>query len=87
MNAALAGVDVYSDAPDWDGFWLLRLFDAADLKPQFALSDFGRLMRPLVGGREQVLFGSVDAVAPRRHRAAADALHLKTLYELARDAQ
>ena len=86
MNAALTDASVYSDAPDWDGFWLLRLFKAAGVKPRFELSDFGRLMRSLVGGRDEALFSGVDDIAPRRHRAAADALHLKTLYDIARRA-
>ncbi|MBI1366917.1 MAG: hypothetical protein GC153_13300 [Alphaproteobacteria bacterium] len=83
MNAALAGCEVYSDAPDWDGFWLFRLYSAAGAKQAFALRDYGRLMRPLTAGCEPALFVRASRLAPRRHRAAADARHLQTLYRLA----
>lgn len=83
MNEALFDADVYSDAPDWDQFWLFRLFSAGGVRQVFALKDFGRLIRPLVGGREVDLLKRAASLAPRRHRAAADALHLRTLYELA----
>jgi hypothetical protein len=49
------------------------------------LKDYGRLMRPLVKGRESSLFAEADRLAPRTHRAAADALHLQTLYRLANE--
>ena len=32
LNAALTGHTVYSDAPDWDGFWLYRLFESGGAK-------------------------------------------------------
>ncbi len=83
LNAVLGGASVYADAPAWDGFWLYRLFSAARIKPAFELADFGALMRPLVGDGEEALFQEAEAIAPRRHRAAADALHLRTLYDLA----
>lgn len=82
LNAALAGRQVYADAPAWDGYWLYRLFQAGGCKPAFVLNDFGTLMRPLVGGREAALFDAAEARAPRCHRALPDALHLKALYEL-----
>ena len=31
LNRALAGKDVVSDAVEYDGFWLRRLFDACDM--------------------------------------------------------
>jgi hypothetical protein len=83
MNDALVDAEVYSDAPDWDGFWLFRLFSAGGTKQAFALKDFGKLMRPLVGGRENELFARAARLSPRRHRAADDARHLQTLYRLA----
>lgn len=86
MNAALADCDVYSDSPDWDGFWLFRLFGAAGMKQAFAIHDYGRLVRPLAGVREEALLARAARIAPRRHRAAADAMHLRTLYLLARAA-
>lgn len=84
LNATLGNALIYSDAPDWDSYWLYRLFGASPLKPAFRLRDYGRLMRPLVAGRESALFAEADRLAPRTHRAAADALHLQTLYRLAK---
>ncbi|WP_135077983.1 hypothetical protein [Terasakiella sp. SH-1] len=37
MNERLAGEVVYCDAPQFDGFWLKRLFDAAGERPRFKL--------------------------------------------------
>lgn len=83
LNAALSGVKVYSDAPDWDGFWLFRLFSASGVRQAFQIQDFGRLVRPLAGVREEALLARAARIAPRRHRARADALHLQALYRLA----
>ena len=84
LNAALSRFEVWSDAPDWDGFWLFRLFSAARVKQRFALKDFGRLMRPLAGAREEEALRRAAQTSPRRHRAGADAKHLQTIYALAR---
>ncbi len=86
MSASLAACDVYSDAPDWDGFWMMRLFEAAGRKAQFRLSEFGRLMPPLAPAEKSALIRKADRLAPRRHRAAEDALHLATIYRLATSA-
>lgn len=83
LNKALAGADVYSDAPDWDGFWLYRLFMAANIRQAFQLLDFGQLIRPLAGAREEALHERAARLAPRRHRAGDDVLHLQTIYRLA----
>lgn len=83
MMKALAGCDVYSDAPDWDGYWMMRLFDAAGRKSAIRLKDFASLMPPVSAEQKATLLASADSMAPRRHRAAEDALHLATLYRLA----
>lgn len=83
LNAAFQGAEVYSDAPDWDGFWLFRLFSAAGVRQAFALHDYGALIRRVAKGREEELFRQASRLAPRRHRAADDARHLQTLYRLA----
>lgn len=83
LNAAFQDAEVYSDAPDWDGFWLFRLYSAAGMRQSFSLHDYGTLMRRLAGGREEELFHRASRLAPRRHRAADDARHLQTLYRLA----
>lgn len=83
MSEALAGCEVYSDAPDWDAFWLMRLFDAAGRKAQFRLRDFSQLMPALTQDEKVELIRRADRLAPRRHRAGEDALHLVTVYRLA----
>ncbi len=86
LTAALSAYEVFSDAPDWDGFWLGRLYAAIDEKPPFKLLDFSLLMPPLDADPREELFVRADALAPRQHRAGADALHLQTLYRLAQNA-
>ena len=83
LNEALADFEVYSDAPEWDAFWIYRLFDAAKAKPAFTIRSFGELVTPLIAGREDAVFEEAARLAPRRHRAAEDARHLQTLYRLA----
>lgn len=79
----LSGCIVYSDAPDWDAFWLMRLFDAAGRRPTIKLKDFSSLMPISAAEHKAELIAGADRLAPRRHRAAEDALHLVALYRLA----
>lgn len=83
MNAALAGAAVYSDAPDWDGFWLYRLFAAAGEKQAFALADFASLLARYPADKVRAAMEKAALLAPHRHRAHEDVLHMKTVYELA----
>lgn len=83
LNAALAGVEVYSDAPDWDSFWLIRLFAASGMRQEFSVLDYSRLIGPLTSEACEELLARASRLAPRRHRAAADVTHLQTLYRLA----
>ncbi len=57
MNERLAGLVLYSDAPDFDGLWLSRLFEAVDLTPVFKL------------GSAQALF---DLAVADCHKGAGD---------------
>ena len=83
LNEALTGCVVYSDAPDWDGFWLYRLFQAARVRQTFALVDFHEVFAGIAPEILQDMMAAAAAVAPHRHRAGDDVLHMKTLYELA----
>jgi len=85
MSAALAGREVYSDAPDWDSFWMMRLYAAAGRQCDIRLLDFSRVMPHLEADEKAALIARADRMAPRRHRAAEDALHLQTLWRLAAD--
>ncbi len=83
LNQALEGVAVYSDAPDWDGFWLYRLFAAARVRQRFSLSDFGDLFSGLTPETIAAAVGKAKIAAPHRHRAREDVLHMKTIFNLA----
>lgn len=83
LNEALAGKTVYSDAPDWDGFWLYRLFQAGHLRQRFTLNDLGGLFAAAPPEQIDALSAQADRLAPRSHRAAPDALHMRALFELA----
>lgn len=82
LNTDLAGKLVYSDAPDWDGFWLYRLFQAAKTRQRFVVHDLARLFHAAPPEKLSRFIAIAQKEAPRGHRAAADALHLRTLYQL-----
>jgi len=83
LTKALGGCAVYSDAPDWDWFWMMRLFDAAGRKSPIRLKDFTTLMPAMPASQKSTLLARADKEAPRRHRAAEDAIHLAVLHRLA----
>ncbi len=85
LNSALAGKIIYSDAPDWDGFWLYRLFQAGKMRQRFIVSDLASLLRSVPPERIGPLVAAAELRAPRRHRAAPDVMHMRMLYELARN--
>ena len=84
LNETLAGIKVYSDAPDWDGFWLYRLFEAASVKQQFVLSDFSEVFVAISDATKFAILEKASSLAPHRHRAGADVLHMKEVYALTR---
>ncbi len=83
LNNALAGKLVFSDAPDWDGFWLYRLFQAAKKRQRFIVSDFSSIFRSAPPEDVDRYIAEAERVAPRTHRAIPDVLHMRALYELA----
>ena len=85
LNKALTGVDVFSDAPDWDGFWLYRLFSAAGVKQGFGLKDFGELLGEFAPEKISAAVSSASETAPHSHRAREDVLHMKAVYQLVVD--
>ncbi|MEZ5916099.1 MAG: hypothetical protein R3C40_00740 [Parvularculaceae bacterium] len=82
LCAALEGFEVYSDAPDWDEYWMMRLFDAAGRKVAIKLFDFAKLMPRMQPSEKEKLLLKAELRGARRHRAADDALYLQTLYRL-----
>ncbi|WOI52099.1 hypothetical protein [Parvularcula sp. LCG005] len=85
LNAALGNAMVYSDAPDYDSFWLFRLYDAAGIKPNYRLHDLGDLLRPIWPDEPKKLVEEASKTAPHIHRAADDVRHLQTMYRIARE--
>ena len=83
LNAALGQATVYSDAPDYDSFWLFRLYDAAGVQPNYRLADLADLLTPLWWDEPKALVARAAEVAPATHRAAADVRHLQAMYEIA----
>ncbi|MCA8887950.1 MAG: hypothetical protein KDA46_03905 [Parvularculaceae bacterium] len=82
LCAALEGFEVYSDAPDWDEYWMMRLFDAAGRKGALKLFDFALLMPRMQPSEKEKLLSRAELSGARRHRAADDALYLQSLYRL-----
>lgn len=85
LNQALAEAEVFSDAPDWDGFWLIRLFTAGGVRQEFSIHDYAKLVSPIIADQGKEILARAAHLAPRRHRAGADVTHLQTLYRLARE--
>lgn len=83
LNEALDDVEVFSDAPDWDAFWLYRLFTAGGEKQAFKLKDFGALLQSYAPGKVAEAMVCAADKTPHRHRACDDVLHMKTIYEIA----
>ncbi len=83
LNTVLGGKQVFSDAPDWDGFWLYRLFQAAGIRQTFKLSDLNVLFQSTPPEKMDAYLAEADRMAPRKHRAVPDVLHMRALYELA----
>lgn len=85
MNDALADATVYSDAPDWDGFWLYRLFEAAKVRRRFELHNFAELFESVSPARFTEAKALAQKKTPHSHRARPDVLHMRALYRLIAD--
>ncbi len=83
LNTALEGKTVYSDAPDWDGFWLYRLYQAARIRQKFTLRDFYDVFRTVAADDLDKFIDRANKIAPRAHRAVPDVLHMRALFESA----
>lgn len=79
MNAQLRDQRLYSDAPEYDGFWLRRLYEAAGLKAAFELADATKLLHSVYP--EYVRFSeNAREKAGGVHRATFDVNYLVELY-------
>jgi hypothetical protein len=68
LNRVLAGKDVVSDAVEYDGFWLRRLFDACDIRQGFRLAG----LESVLSAEERIQYHFIAGAAVRRHRALQD---------------
>jgi hypothetical protein len=73
---------VLSDAPQMDGFWLDRLFDQTSADRRFELTEFDRCIRRTFP-RFDLDAALIDADDSRAHRAQADALLLRRVWQTA----
>lgn len=74
LNRCLRARTVYTDAWYHDYQWLARLFDAADLQPQFTLKDLRQLLDEDTQARWDATKSEVLAeLRLNRHRASNDA--------------
>lgn len=80
LNQALAGQQVVSDACEYDGFWLRRLFDACGLQPSFRLVG----LEAVLAAEEWEQYQLIARSQFRRHRALADVEALIEAIEAAR---
>lgn len=88
MNDVLAGRQLFSDSPPDDERWLRIIFDEAGVAPTFAISGLhaDKLIEGLASelgwDSREVEAAKVEAhrLAPRRHRAEADARNLAQLW-------
>jgi len=89
MNMTLGGRELFSDAPQ-DEAWLRLLFDAALCEPTFLIrrTDARVLISQAAADRglDEAAYAGAKALAtkmaPRRHRAEADARHLALLWNI-----
>ena len=82
LNEALDGATIYSDAPDWDGFWLWRLFKAGGARQRFKLSDFGAFFKQMDQAEKQAIIAAATKIRAHSHRAIDDVLHMREVYRL-----
>jgi hypothetical protein len=83
LSEALRSAHVYSDAPDWDAFWMMRLYEAAGRRADIEIRDLGLALPRLSAAAQSAIADEAERIAPRTHRAGCDAQHLQALFRLA----
>ncbi|MCC6744453.1 MAG: hypothetical protein IT175_11385 [Acidobacteria bacterium] len=85
LDEAIGDGLVYSDSPEFDGWWCRQLFEAAGEEMRFRIGHAGLLI-PDVPGRNAEIESEARRRAGPAHRAARDVAYLVELYRLATDA-
>ncbi len=81
LDAELAGLSVYTDAPEFDGYWLAVLYAALERQPTFRLLYMDELLASFCDSLRIFLAKTrAKAIAPPTHRAAEDVRYLNELY-------
>lgn len=87
LNSLLAGKRVYTDAWSVDKPWLICLFTAAKLCPNFELSPIESIQTESQHERwDKVYQEELKEMSSDRHRASNDALLIQNTYRKSRDA-
>jgi hypothetical protein len=74
LNRQLQGLTIYTDAWYHDYQWMCRLFEAADMHPQFKMDDIGRLLNESSQSQWHATKAQVQSeLNLQRHRASGDA--------------
>lgn len=85
LEAAARDALVFSDAPDFDNFWLARLAEAAGRPAAFGVLDWALALGPALRHPQfAAVLESAQARAPRTHRAGPDARHMLEVFLLSR---
>ncbi|MCP1674193.1 hypothetical protein J2T57_001295 [Natronocella acetinitrilica] len=79
LNRALSGLTVYSDARDYDHFWLERLFEQTPYTMDFEVGCLRQYIKRAGGAQALALFEAMEAGDDRRHRAAEDVIDIRAL--------
>ncbi|WP_375176615.1 hypothetical protein [Marinobacter mobilis] len=80
LSRALAIETVYSDAPDFDAWWVDRLFKAVKLARDFSIVDLRQLYSEIGPEATTHFLEHVSAITPL-HRAEADARRYAEAYQ------
>lgn len=74
------GTLALTDAFEWDGFWLSRLFELSGQVQSFQLGDYWRSLAMVADRGRFEQARQAYAHGPRKHRAGDDALELRTFW-------
>ena len=72
INRDLAGRTVYTDAPDFDGAWLTKLYDAFDAPIPFVFEHIDELLLPLVQHDGEMMYQAVNRLAAIKDEVMAN---------------
>ncbi|WP_417792995.1 hypothetical protein [Terasakiella pusilla] len=75
---------VYSDAEDYEQYWVGQIFQETRINQEFKIKSEGHLFHDIDPMAYQVAESCISDIAPRKHRAIDDAYRLAVLYHLAR---